>query len=85
MKVTVEVSSQSELEKIVLFFNSLKLDSMRIVTDALIPTPKKNNKKGLKISKGDKSIDPSDLFGIWKDNPQSIETIRQKAWQRTVR
>lgn len=83
MKVTVEVSSQSELEKIILFFNSLKLDSIRIVTDAITPMPKKNNKKGVKISKGDKSIDPSDLFGMWKDNPQSIETIRQKAWQRT--
>ncbi len=83
MKVTVEVSSQSELEKTVLFFNSLKLDSIRIVTDAITHTPKKNNKKDVKISKGDKSIDPSDLFGIWKDNPQSIETIRQKAWQRT--
>lgn len=33
-----------------------------------------------KITKGDKSIDPSDLFGMWKDNPRSIETIRKKAW-----
>jgi hypothetical protein len=39
--------------------------------------------KGAKITKGDKSIDPSDLFGMWKDNPQSIENIRQKAWQRS--
>ena len=82
MKVTVEVSSQSELEKIVQFFQTLNLDSIRIMTDSLMPKPKKNKKKGMKITKGDKSIDPSDLFGMWKDNPRSIETIRKKAWQR---
>jgi hypothetical protein len=82
MKVTVEVSSQNELEKIVQFFQTLNLDSIRIMTDSLMPKPKKNKKKGMKIAKGDKSIDPSDLFGMWKDNPRSIETIRKKAWQR---
>jgi hypothetical protein len=83
MKVTVEVSSQSELEKIVLFFQTLKLDSIRIIADSLMPKPKKNKKKGMKITKGDKSIDPSDLFGMWKDNPRSLGTIREKAWKRT--
>ena len=46
MKVTVEVSSQSELEKIVQFFQTLNLDSIRIMTDSLMPKPKKNKKKG---------------------------------------
>ncbi len=83
MKVTVEVSSQSELEKIILFFQTLKLDSIRVVTDSLSMKPKKKDKKSISITKGDKSLDPSDLFGMWKDNPQSIETIRDKAWKRT--
>ena len=83
MKVTVEVSSQSELEKIILFFQTLNLDSIRVVTDSLSLKPKKNDKKSIQITKGDKSLDPSDLFGIWKDNPQSIESIRDKAWKRT--
>ena len=25
------------------------------------------------------TLDPSDLFGMWKDNPKTIENIRQKA------
>ena len=83
MKVTVEVSSQSELEKIILFFQTLNLDSIRVVTDSLSLKPKKKDKKSIQITKGDKSLDPSDLFGMWKDNPQSIESIRDKAWKRT--
>ncbi len=35
----------------------------------------------MKVTKGDKSIDPSDLWGMWKDNPQTIETMRQQAWR----
>lgn len=34
------------------------------------------------ITKGDKSIDPKSLFGIWADNPRNIEDIRKKAWRR---
>lgn len=83
MKLTIEVSSQTELEKIIVFFQTLKLDSIRVINDTLTPKPKKNSKKAMKITKGDKSLDPSDLFGMWQDNPQSIEVIRQKAWQRT--
>ena len=78
MKVTVEVTSQSELEKIIRFFQTLNLDSIRIVTDSLTPAPKKNNKKTMRLIKGDKTLDPSDLFGLWKDNPKTIEDIRQK-------
>ena len=83
MKVTVEVTSQSELEKIIRFFQTLNLDNIRIVTDSLKPTPKKNNKNAMRLTKGDKTLDPSDLFGLWKDNPKTLEDIRQKAWKRT--
>lgn len=34
------------------------------------------------ITYGDKDIDPSSLFGIWKENPRKLENIRKKAWQR---
>ena len=83
MKLTIEVSSQTELEKIIVFFQTLKLDSIRVINDTLMTKPKKRNKKAMKITKGDKSLDPSDLFGMWQNSPQSIEVIRQKAWQRT--
>jgi hypothetical protein len=34
------------------------------------------------IDKGDKSINPRGLFGIWKNHPRSLEDIRKTAWQR---
>ena len=34
------------------------------------------------ISKGDKSMDPTSLFGIWESSPRNLKEIRQKAWER---
>ena len=34
------------------------------------------------ITKGDKSIDPTGLFGIWASSPRNLQEIRQKAWER---
>lgn len=39
-----------------------------------------NPKKKMFLTKGDKSLDPSDLFGMWKENPRSIDEIRQQAF-----
>ena len=35
-----------------------------------------------KITQGDKTIDPMDLFGLWKDHPKQLSDIRKQAWQR---
>ncbi len=35
-----------------------------------------------KITYGDKNINPSSLFGIWKGKPRDLMDIRKKAWQR---
>jgi len=74
MKVTIEVASYTELEKLLLFFKSLDLKSVNVVTSFDKPTPT--------ITKGDKSIDPTGLFGIWKDAPRTLEQIRETAWKR---
>ena len=34
------------------------------------------------ITPGDKSIDSSDLFGIWQEQPKDLTEIRKQAWQR---
>ncbi len=34
------------------------------------------------ITEGDKSIDPTGLFGIWKGKRRNIREIRQKGWKR---
>jgi hypothetical protein len=34
------------------------------------------------ITKGDKSVNPRELIGIWKDSPRNLEEIRKKNWTR---
>ena len=36
----------------------------------------------LQITKGIKKIDPTALFGIWKNKPRNIQDIRQQNWKR---
>lgn len=83
MKLTIEVASQSELEKIILFFQSIQLEGVRIISDTLTRKNNKKKKNTPKITRGDKTLDPTDLFGIWADNPRSIEDIREKGWKRS--
>lgn len=42
-----------------------------------------NNKRQPKITKGDKTINPSELFGLWADQPRNLAGIRKQAWQRS--
>jgi hypothetical protein len=35
------------------------------------------------ITKGDKNINPADLFGLWSEQPRNITDIRKQAWQRS--
>jgi hypothetical protein len=41
------------------------------------------NKPTPKIIKGDKTLNPTDLFGAWQDQPRNLNTIRKQAWQRS--
>jgi len=41
------------------------------------------NKRQPEITKGDKSINPADLFGLWAKQPRNISDIRKQAWQRS--
>ncbi len=34
------------------------------------------------ITKGDKTLNPTELFGLWKEQPRNLADIRKKAWQR---
>lgn len=33
------------------------------------------------ITRGDKSLDPDGLRGIWKNNPRTLEEIRKASWR----
>ena len=41
------------------------------------------NKRQPDITQGDKSINPSDLFGLWAKQPRNLTDIRKQAWQRS--
>lgn len=75
MKITIEIDKKKELEKLSALFRTLKINKVKIIsadeTETVVP-----------IKKGDKKIDPQGLFGIWANNPRSLENIRKDTWQR---
>ncbi|MDB5086995.1 MAG: hypothetical protein JWR09_989 [Mucilaginibacter sp.] len=71
MRITIEIDSKNEIEKLSALFKTLR--SVKVISSNDSTTP---------IVKGDKKIDPSGLFGIWEDNPRSLENIRKGAWER---
>jgi hypothetical protein len=79
MRLTIEVGNAAELEKIFLVLKSMDIENVKVV-----PTEQTKAKKPAMpvITKGDKRIDPKALFGVWKNNPRSLEQIRSTAWDR---
>ncbi len=71
MKITIEPASAAELERVVEMLQTMEVTNFEVTN---IPKPT--------ITKGDKSIDPKALFGVWKDAPRRLEDIRARAWQR---
>lgn len=72
MRITIEIASKTELNKLSALLKSFKINTVKIISaDTAIP-----------INKGDKKIDPNSLFGIWANKPRSLENIRKDAWQR---
>ncbi|MFK7934671.1 MAG: hypothetical protein AB8G22_14260 [Saprospiraceae bacterium] len=75
MRLTIELNNVGELEKVIQLLQSLQIKEVKVFpTVETVPTPT--------ITKGDKSIDPKALFGIWKAAPRSLEEIRTKGWSR---
>lgn len=71
MRITIEIDSNNEMEKL-----SALLKAFDISTISVVPSD------NISVIKGDKNIDPTTLFGIWSENPKTIESIRDKAWNR---
>jgi hypothetical protein len=79
MKITVEITNFEELQKILLFFKSIQLEKVEVnYTNSEIL----ENSLSTLIQKGDKTQDPTSLFGIWKDNPKTTQQIRTQNWKR---
>lgn len=69
MRVTIETENLREIE---IIKNFLKLLDNTFIKYHI-------NENYSFIEKGDKTIDFIELFGIWKDNPINLETLRNKA------
>jgi len=74
MTVTIETSGIQEVEQLLILLKSLDIKNIKIQSSPAVFQSK--------ITRGDKKIDPKPLFGIWKDNPRTIEQIRSAAWKR---
>lgn len=72
MRVTIEIDSKSELEKLSALFKVFKINTVKVIS----------NNMQAPVTKGDKTVNPKDLFGIWAKKPRNIEAIRKAAWQR---
>ena len=72
MRITIETTSIQEIEVLLKLLHELNLQGVRIIEQPDAPA-------GSPVSRGDKSINPEELFGIWKDNPRNIDEIRTKS------
>jgi len=61
------------MEKLSELFNTFNLNKVKVIS------AEDNDKP---IIKGDKKIDPTSLFGIWANEPRSLESIRKDTWQK---
>ena len=61
---------------------SLKaLQNLAKAYDMVIETPETIEKlKRVPITFAEESSDPSEVYGIWKDNPMTLEELRKRAW-----
>lgn len=74
MTVTIETSGIQEVEQLLQVLKSLNIKSIKVQPSQVTLAPS--------ITRGDKRLDPKELFGIWKDNPRTIEQIRSTGWKR---
>ncbi len=74
MTITIETTGIQEMEQILHLLQTLNIRNIQVQPDATKPQPN--------ITKGNKKINPKALFGIWEEEPRTIEEIRSTNWQR---
>ncbi|MBN8684560.1 MAG: hypothetical protein J0L99_18060 [Chitinophagales bacterium] len=75
MTITIETSGIQEVEQLLQLLKSLNIKNISI--------KEVSPKRQPVITKGDKKLDPRDLFGIWQGNPRTLEQVRSEAWKRS--
>lgn len=74
MTITIETSGIQEIEQLLQVLKSLNIKNINI--------KEASPKRQPVITKGDKKLDPRELFGIWQGNPRTLEQVRSTAWKR---
>jgi len=74
MTITIETSGIQEIEQLLQVLKSLNIKNINI--------KEVSQKRQPVITKGDKRLDPRELFGIWQGNPRTLEQVRTTAWKR---
>ncbi len=77
MKITIELDSFREIKQIITILKEIGIESFNVIGNKEI-----EDKEVDSVTKGDKDIDPSELFGIWKSDPKSLGSIRKEGWER---
>ena len=81
MTVSIKINSIKEFEKLQAACEQMGIGEQITVFDDVIPQSADVPPQPT-ITKGDKSLDPFALVGIWKDNPITLAELRAKAWKR---
>ncbi len=74
MTITIETVSMQEVEQLLKMLKLLNIENVNI--NELSP------QRQPIITKGDKKLNPRDLFGIWQHSPRTLEQVRSTAWKR---
>lgn len=74
MTVTIETTGIQEIEQLLQVLRSLNIKNINI--------KEVSPKRQPVITKGDKKLDPRELFGIWQGRPRTLEQVRSEAWKR---
>lgn len=76
MKITIEIDSENEMEKLSAFLKTFNINAVAVVSKETANST---------VIKGDKKIDPKGLFGIWSAAPRAIENVRGTGWNRKAK
>jgi hypothetical protein len=74
MTIIIETSGIQEVEQLLKVLKSLDIKNISIKD---LPV-----KRQPIITKGNKKLNPKELFGIWQAKPRTIEQIRSISWKR---
>jgi len=76
---TFKQIDDKQLKDVRIFYQTLLLNNETYTLHSVI---NQIATKDLPITKGDKKINPTALFGIWEKKPRNLQDLRQQDWKR---